>query len=131
MSYEYEVLKTLKRRREIVSAVTMKNADDADELLREVDQILSDYRALRDEDVDRWQTQESRKTAAEEIDNAVEQFEKALAQDPKFVPAVYNLTLLFLRLDLLVEAQARQERYLTLDPDSEWADEIRRLVNLD
>lgn len=57
------------------------------------------------------------------------QFEEALSQDPEFVPAVYNLTLLFIRLDLFAEAQAQHDRYLTLDPDSEWADEIRRWAN--
>jgi tetratricopeptide (TPR) repeat protein len=64
------------------------------------------------------------------LSRARQQFELALVQDAAFAPAAYNLTLLFLRLDLDAEARERQERYLELDPDSEWADEVRRLLDL-
>ena len=64
------------------------------------------------------------------LSRARQQFELALVQNAAFAPAAYNLTLLFLRLDLDAEARERQERYLELDPDSEWADEVRRLFDL-
>ncbi len=64
------------------------------------------------------------------LSRARQQFELALAQDTEFAPAAYNLTLLFVRLDLDAEARERQQRYLELDSDSEWADEIRRLLDL-
>lgn len=64
------------------------------------------------------------------LSRARQQFELALVQNAAFAPAAYNLTLLFLRLDLDAEARERQERYLELDPDSEWADEVRRLLDL-
>ncbi len=62
------------------------------------------------------------------LSRARRHFEGALALDSEFEPAAYNLTLLFLRLDLDAEARSRQERYLELDPESEWADEVRRLL---
>ena len=64
------------------------------------------------------------------LSRARDQFEMALAEDAEFAPAVYNLALLFLRLDLDAEAREQRARYLELDSDSEWADEVRRLADL-
>ncbi len=64
------------------------------------------------------------------LSRARNQFELALAEDSDFAPAVYNLALLFLRLDLDAEAREQRARYLELDSESEWADEVRRLTDL-
>ena len=64
------------------------------------------------------------------LSRARDQFGMALAEDADFAPAVYNLALLFLRLDLDAEAREQRARYLELDSDSEWADEVRRLADL-
>jgi tetratricopeptide (TPR) repeat protein len=61
---------------------------------------------------------------------ARQEFEAALDREPAFAPAVYNLALLYVRQGLGAEAEAQQRRYLELDPDSEWADEVRRLTSL-
>ena len=73
---------------------------------------------------------DSAEELAVSMSRARQQFDLALSQDAEFAPAAYNLTLLFLRLDLGAEARERQERYLELDSESEWADEVRRLLDL-
>jgi tetratricopeptide (TPR) repeat protein len=53
------------------------------------------------------------------------EFRRALDQDAKFAPAVFNLSLLYERTDAEQDAEALRSRYLNLDPDSGWANEVR------
>ena len=62
---------------------------------------------------------------------ARESFEASLALDSRFAPALFNLAILFSRQDLAAEAEARAKAYVDLDGDSQWADELRRLLNVD
>ena len=62
---------------------------------------------------------------------ARESFEASLALDSRFAPALFNLAILFSRQDLAAEAEARAKAYIDLDGDSQWADELRRLLDVD
>jgi tetratricopeptide (TPR) repeat protein len=56
---------------------------------------------------------------------AGEEFRHALQADPEFVPAAFNLAIFYERTGLLSEARRQLERFLELDPSSEWAGEAR------
>ena len=62
---------------------------------------------------------------------ARESFEASLALDSRFAPALFNLAILFSRQDLAAEAESRAKAYIDLDGDSQWADELRRLLDVD
>jgi tetratricopeptide (TPR) repeat protein len=53
------------------------------------------------------------------------EFKLALKQNPEFAPAIFNLALFYERTNALAEAKAEWNRYLELDPNSDWAKEAR------
>jgi tetratricopeptide (TPR) repeat protein len=54
------------------------------------------------------------------------EFKAALAQDPKHASAVFNLSILYEREGLTGQAETWWRRYLEMDRDSGWAQEIKR-----
>ena len=60
---------------------------------------------------------------------AKEQFEAALNKNGRFLPAIFNLALYFEREGNSAEAEKQRTRYLTLDRDSEWAQEIKANIS--
>lgn len=59
---------------------------------------------------------------------ARDQFNRALDLDPEYLASVYNLAVLFSREDLPGEVRQQLDRYTALEPDSEWVDELKKLV---
>jgi tetratricopeptide (TPR) repeat protein len=59
------------------------------------------------------------------LGKAGDEFRHALRADPEFVPAAFNLAIFYERTGLLSEARDQLERFLELDPSSEWAGEAR------
>ena len=57
------------------------------------------------------------------LDRAAEEFRRALDLDPGFAPAVFNLALLYERMNSQEQASVQWKRYLQLDPNSEWGKE--------
>jgi tetratricopeptide (TPR) repeat protein len=57
------------------------------------------------------------------LDKAAEEFRRALALDPSFAPAVFNLALLYERMNSPEQASLQWKRYLQLDANSEWGKE--------
>ncbi len=74
---------------------------------------------------------DSSEQQAVDMNIARESFEASLDLDSRFAPALFNLAILFSRQDLVAEAEARARAYIDLDGDSQWADELCRLVNVD
>jgi hypothetical protein len=62
---------------------------------------------------------------AGDFERALSEFKSALTQDETFLPAIFNLSLLYERNGMTEEAAQQGERYLQLDSDSEWAQEVR------
>jgi len=63
---------------------------------------------------------------------AEQAFKSAIAQDRDFQPAVFNLALLHESNGKTAEAEQQWKRYLELDPNSGWAQEVRaRLLRKD
>ena len=60
-----------------------------------------------------------------DLELAQREFENAIAQDPTFQPAVFNLALLHEFNGMTDEAEQQWKRYLELDPNSGWAEEAR------
>jgi len=59
-------------------------------------------------------------------DRAKQQFDLALQRDPKFLPALFNLGLLYDSTNKLEDAGRVWQQYLDLDSESGWAKEVRR-----
>jgi hypothetical protein len=59
-----------------------------------------------------------------DLEFARRNFEAALVSDSKFRPAVFNLFLLYDLQGLTADADREKARYLDLDPDSDWAQEL-------
>ena len=53
------------------------------------------------------------------------EFQLALQQDPEFAPAIFNFALFYERTNAVARARAEWNRYLELDPKSDWAKEAR------
>jgi anti-sigma factor RsiW len=53
------------------------------------------------------------------------EFQLALKQDPEFAPAIFNFALFYERTNAVARARAEWNRYLELDPKSDWAREAR------
>jgi tetratricopeptide (TPR) repeat protein len=65
------------------------------------------------------------------IENAAEEFRRALELDPAFAPAAFNLGLFYERINSPEQAAVQWQRYLQLDPNSGWAKEaLSRLQGL-
>jgi Tetratricopeptide repeat len=60
---------------------------------------------------------------ASRLDKAAEEFRRALELDPAFAPAVFNLALLYERLNNSEQASLQWKHYLQFDPNSEWGKE--------
>ena len=60
-----------------------------------------------------------------ELKNAILFYQKAIHEDPEFADAYFNLGRVLERMGDLVEAKEKWWAYLSLDPDSEWADYVR------
>ena len=60
---------------------------------------------------------------ASRLDKAAEEFRRAFELDPKFAPAVFNLALLYERMNSPAQASLEWKHYLQLDPNSEWGRE--------
>jgi tetratricopeptide (TPR) repeat protein len=56
------------------------------------------------------------------------EFKGALERSPTHAPALFNLSILYSRLNRMGEARQRTQQYLALDPDSGWAKEIQKLA---
>lgn len=61
--------------------------------------------------------------------DALENFEKAIRLDPRMLPAYFNRAICLEMQDLPNEARSAWEKYLQLDPDSQWANDARRSLN--
>jgi len=61
----------------------------------------------------------------ENLARAEQEFHYAIQLDPEFAPAVFNLCLFYDRAGMPDEAKQERILYLTLDPTSGWADEVR------
>jgi len=59
-------------------------------------------------------------------ERAKQQFDLALQRDPKFLPALFNLGLLYDSTNKLEDAGRVWQQYLDLDSESGWAKEVRR-----
>ena len=56
------------------------------------------------------------------------EFKTALNRNPNHASAVFNLSILYERQGLAGEAEQRWRQYLQLDPESGWAQEIKRKI---
>jgi len=61
---------------------------------------------------------------------ATREFSRALELNPRYEPAQFNLALAYERSGSFPEAQQQLEKYLRLDPDSNWAKEARSKLQL-
>lgn len=61
-----------------------------------------------------------------DFERSRQELTEALSKNEKFLPAIFNLALLYERTGMTVEAGQQLKRYLDLDPDSGWARELRQ-----
>jgi hypothetical protein len=73
-----------------------------------------------------WSTAEQQ---AAYLVRARNQFEMAVRLEPDSPTAIFNLVLWFERAELLTEMREEAGRYLELDSDSGWADEVRSILD--
>jgi tetratricopeptide (TPR) repeat protein len=65
------------------------------------------------------------------LQKAAQEFRHALATDPSFAPAVFNLAIFYERTGATADAESQWKRYLQLDSNSAWSVEATtRLQNL-
>jgi tetratricopeptide (TPR) repeat protein len=62
------------------------------------------------------------------LDDAVLFYVKTIREDPEFADAHFNLGRVLERTGERHEAREHWEAYLRLDPTSQWADYVRRLL---
>jgi tetratricopeptide (TPR) repeat protein len=62
---------------------------------------------------------------ATQVEKAEREFRHAVAGDPSFAAAVFNLAMLFERTGATAQAEAQWKLYLDLDSSSDWAKEAR------
>lgn len=60
-----------------------------------------------------------------DLQRATHQFDLALQEDAAFAPAVFNLSLAYERRGMTVDANREWNRYLLLDSQSGWSEEVR------
>lgn len=58
-------------------------------------------------------------------ERALAEFNYALIEDPRFVPALFNRALAFERTGKVTDAELAWKAYLRVDPNSDWAEEAR------
>ena len=73
-----------------------------------------------------WERSPAGIAIALENDELVESFRRALASDPSFADAHFNLAMTLQELGQVDEARQHWEAYLKLDPESKWAEIARR-----
>lgn len=61
----------------------------------------------------------------ERLSEAAEEFERALRVDPRFAPALFNLSLYYERVNSQAESQAHWQEFLQMYPESPWSREAR------
>jgi tetratricopeptide (TPR) repeat protein len=61
-----------------------------------------------------------------QVSEAIDSFERALASDPSFADAHFNLAMALHESGLVARAREHWEAYLKLDPESQWAEIARR-----
>lgn len=61
---------------------------------------------------------------------AIDEFQRALQLRPQFAPALFNLGLAYERSGRFAEAEQELRRYLKIDADSEWAEEVKAKLQL-
>ncbi|MBV9540276.1 MAG: tetratricopeptide repeat protein, partial [Alphaproteobacteria bacterium] len=59
---------------------------------------------------------------------AVEELERALAIDPSYSDAMFNLAQLFLKAGEVATAKFHFERYLATNPPADWAATARKAI---
>ena len=64
-----------------------------------------------------------------DFERSRQELERALAQDEEFLPAIFNLSLLYERAGLTADAKQQWNRYLGLDSNSGWAQEVRQKLS--
>ena len=64
-----------------------------------------------------------------DLERARREFENAIAEDNMFRPAVFNLSLLYELNGMTAESEGLWKRYLELDPNSGWSQEVRRKLS--
>lgn len=74
-----------------------------------------------------------RDAAAEEMDYRLSRdyFQTAIELDSDYLPAQFNLALLYDRMDLRPALTEQVTTYLETDPDSGWAEELREILGSD
>ncbi|HUA51501.1 MAG TPA: tetratricopeptide repeat protein, partial [Candidatus Sulfotelmatobacter sp.] len=60
--------------------------------------------------------------------DAIAHLERAVIADPEYPDPLYNLAALYIQSDRLADAAPLLERYVRLDPKSEWAHAARKLL---
>lgn len=78
-----------------------------------------------------WNQMAGLLTELERFDEAIASAERALALDAEYPGAHFNLALALLASGRSGEARRHGQIYLRHDPDSEWADQLRDLLDLD
>jgi tetratricopeptide (TPR) repeat protein len=64
------------------------------------------------------------------LDKAVTEFKRALELNPRYAPARFNLALAYERLGDFSRAEEELNRYLQIDPGSDWAKEVKSKLQL-
>jgi len=64
-----------------------------------------------------------------DLERARREFESALNKNKGFPPAIFNLSILYERNGMSADAEQHWKRYLELDSDSGWAQEVRKKVS--
>ena len=64
-----------------------------------------------------------------DFERSLEELSNALKQNPTFLPAIFNLSLLYEQKGLTSDAEREWKRYLSLDSTSGWADEVRQKLS--
>jgi tetratricopeptide (TPR) repeat protein len=62
------------------------------------------------------------------LDEASEELKNVVDSDPQHSDAVFNLAQIFMKTGEIAEAKVLYERYLTLDPPSDWAATARKAI---
>lgn len=67
--------------------------------------------------------------AKEDYQNALLAINQALRTNKNYLPAIFNRALIYKELKQYNEARSDWEKYVTLDPNSSWANEVKEYLN--